>query len=78
MRYKAFISYSHSHRELARALQNSLHRFGTPWYERVGAKIFRDESGLAATQAQKALTLHQKSPQLRPEEVREAHRLVGR
>jgi len=49
MRYKAFISYSHSHRELARALQNSLHRFGTPWYERVGAKIFRDESGLAAS-----------------------------
>jgi WD40 repeat protein len=48
MRYKAFISYSHTHLWLARALQDALYRFGTPWYERSGPRIFRDESGLAA------------------------------
>jgi hypothetical protein len=47
-RYKAFISYSHTQRELARALQDALHRFGVPWYEQSGPRIFRDESGLAA------------------------------
>jgi WD40 repeat protein len=49
MRYKAFISYSHSHLWLARALQDGLYRFGTPWYERSGPRIFRDESGLTAS-----------------------------
>jgi WD40 repeat protein len=49
MRYKAFISYSHTYLGLARALQDALYRFGTPWYERSGPKIFRDESGLAAS-----------------------------
>ena len=49
MRYKAFISYSHSYLGLARALQDALYRFGTPWYERSGPQIFRDESGLAAS-----------------------------
>jgi len=48
MRYKAFISYSHTYLGLARALQDALYRFGTPWYERGGPQIFRDESGLAA------------------------------
>jgi hypothetical protein len=32
-----------------RALQDALYRFGTPWYERSGPQIFRDESGLAAS-----------------------------
>ena len=49
MRYKAFISYSHTFLELARALQDALYRFGTPWYERSGPRIFRDEFGLAAS-----------------------------
>jgi WD40 repeat protein len=49
MRYKAFISYSHRYLGLARALQDALYRFGTPWYERSGPKIFRDESGLAVS-----------------------------
>jgi WD40 repeat protein len=49
MRYKAFISYSHTYLGLARALQDALYRFGTPWYERSGPQIFRDESGLAAS-----------------------------
>ena len=48
MRYKAFISYSHTQRGLARGLQDALYRFGTPWHQRTGALIFRDESGLAA------------------------------
>jgi len=48
-RYKAFISYSHTYLGLARALQDALYRFGTPWYERSGPQIFRDESGLAAS-----------------------------
>ena len=48
MRYKAFISYSHTQRGLARALQEALYRFGTPWHQRTSALIFRDESGLAA------------------------------
>ena len=48
VRYKAFISYSHTYLGLARALQDALYRFGTPWYERSGPQIFRDESGLAA------------------------------
>ena len=48
MRYKAFISYSHTYLWLARTLQDALYRFGTPWYERSGPRIFRDESGLAA------------------------------
>jgi hypothetical protein len=49
MRYRAFISYSHTYLGLARALQDALYRFGTPWYERSGPQIFRDESGLAAS-----------------------------
>jgi WD40 repeat protein len=49
VRYKAFISYSHTYLGLARALQDALYRFGTPWYERSGPQIFRDESGLAAS-----------------------------
>jgi WD40 repeat protein len=49
VRYKAFISYSHTYLGLARGLQDALYRFGTPWYERSGPKIFRDESGLAAS-----------------------------
>jgi WD40 repeat protein len=48
VRYKAFISYSHTQRGLARGLQDALYRFGTPWHQRTGALIFRDESGLAA------------------------------
>jgi WD40 repeat protein len=48
VRYKAFVSYNQAYRGLARALQDALYRFGTPWYERSGPRIFRDESGLAA------------------------------
>jgi WD40 repeat protein len=49
MRYKAFISYSHVHRDLAAALQVALERFGSPWYEHTGLRIFRDTAGLGAT-----------------------------
>jgi hypothetical protein len=45
MRYKAFISYSHTYLGLARALQDALYRFGTPWYERSGPQIFATSPG---------------------------------
>jgi hypothetical protein len=49
MKYKAFISYSQSHREFAAALQAALELFGRPWYEQNGLTLFRDNTGLSAT-----------------------------
>jgi WD40 repeat protein len=49
MKYKAFISYSHAHGDLATALQHSLERFGSPWHKQSGLRIFRDAAGLGAT-----------------------------
>jgi hypothetical protein len=57
--YKAFISYSHAHRELlAAALERTLHRFGVPDQERAGLLFFRDTTNLSA------------SPELWPDIVR--------
>ena len=52
MRYKAFISYSHSgDSQLAPALQSALRRIGKPWYRRAPFRIFLDKSSLAANPA---------------------------
>jgi WD40 repeat protein len=50
MKYKAFISYSHTHRAaLAAALEEALHRFGIPDHEREGLRLFRDSTNLSAS-----------------------------
>jgi WD40 repeat protein len=50
MKYKAFISYSHTHRaELAAALEAALHRFGIPEHEPTGLHLFRDSTNLSAS-----------------------------
>jgi len=49
MKYKAFISYSHSCRQLASALEVALQRFGNPWHELTSIPVFRDTTNLSAT-----------------------------
>jgi hypothetical protein len=50
MKYKAFISYSHTHRQqLAAALEAALHRFSVPSNERTGLHFFRDTTNLSAS-----------------------------
>jgi WD40 repeat protein len=50
MKYKAFISYSHTHQlQLAAALEAALHRFGVPSHERAGLHFFRDTTNLSAS-----------------------------
>lgn len=52
MRYKAFISYSHSaDARLAPALQSALRRIGRPWYRRALFHIFLDQFSLSANPA---------------------------
>jgi tetratricopeptide (TPR) repeat protein len=47
--YDAFLSYSHAaDGKLAPALQRSLQRFAKPWWKLSSAKVFRDETSLAA------------------------------
>ncbi len=48
-KYKAFVSYSHSHQKLAAALQIALQRFGRPWHAQAVVPIFRDATNLSAT-----------------------------
>ncbi len=49
-KYRAFISYSHAaDGRLAPALQSALQRFGKPWCRLRALRIFRDQTGLAAT-----------------------------
>ncbi len=48
-KYKAFMSYSQSHRVFATALQVGLQRFGRPWHTQTGLRIFRDNTNLSAT-----------------------------
>jgi WD40 repeat protein len=48
-RYDAFLSYSHeADRATAVALQQSLQRFGKPWYRARALRVFRDDASLAA------------------------------
>src|SRR5438477_7691112 len=50
LKYKAFISYSHTHRlQLAAALEAALHRFGVPSDQRSGLRFFRDTTNLSAS-----------------------------
>jgi WD40 repeat protein len=50
MRYKAFLSYSHTaDRARAAAVHSALHRFAKPWYRVRAVHVFRDETNLAAT-----------------------------
>lgn len=48
--YDAFISYSHAmDKPIARALQSVIQLMGKPWHKRRAARIFRDDTSLAAT-----------------------------
>ncbi len=48
--YDAFISYSHAKdKPIARALQSVIQLMGKPWHKRRAARIFRDDTSLAAT-----------------------------
>src|SRR5262245_7748322 len=51
MRYDAFISYSHTpdSARVAADLQSGLRRFARPWYRARAARVFRDDTNLAAT-----------------------------
>ena len=50
MRYKAFLSYSHTADEkLAPALQSALHRFDCPWYRSRAIRVFRDTTNLSVS-----------------------------
>lgn len=50
MKYKAFISYSHSADDvLAPALQSALHAFAKPWSSMRALHVFRDRTSLAAS-----------------------------
>lgn len=50
--YDAFISYSHAKdKPVAQALQSVIQSLGKPWYKRRAARIFRDDTSLAATPA---------------------------
>ena len=52
MRYAAFISYSHAaDGALAPKLQQALHNFAKPWYQRRALRVFRDKTSLAANPA---------------------------
>ena len=45
--YKAFISYSHAADDrLAPSLQEGLHKFAKPWYQRRALRVFRDDTHL--------------------------------
>src|SRR5215208_5800388 len=49
--YKAFISYSHAaDGKLAPALQHGLQQFARPWNQLRAIRVFRDKTGLTATQ----------------------------
>ena len=49
-RYAAFLSYSHARgKALAPALQVGVEQFGRVWYRRRALRVFRDDTGLAAT-----------------------------
>ncbi len=49
-RYDAFISYSHDFDlDLAREVQQGLHRLARPWYGRRALHVFRDATGLGLT-----------------------------
>ncbi len=49
MLYDAFISYSHSaDGEFAPAVQRALHGFAKPWWKLRAARVFRDDTNLAA------------------------------
>jgi WD40 repeat protein len=51
-RYAAFLSYSHDgDRDLAVAVQRSLHEFARPWFRVRAVRVFRDEGSLAASSA---------------------------
>ena len=46
--YDAFVSYSHAaDGRLAPALQQTLHRFAKPWYQRRAMRVFRDQTNLS-------------------------------
>jgi WD40 repeat protein len=48
-RYDAFISYSHgADSALAPALRDGIQRLGKPWYRRRAARVFLDETSMAA------------------------------
>ena len=48
--YDAFISYSHAKdKPLAAALQSVVQKLGKPWYKRRAARVFRDDTSLAAS-----------------------------
>jgi hypothetical protein len=48
----AFISYSHAaDGRLAARLQQALHGFAKPWYQRRALRVFRDRTSLAASPA---------------------------
>lgn len=44
--YRAFLSYSHEQRKLAKALQKGLQRLGKPWYKTRAFRVFRDDASL--------------------------------
>lgn len=46
MRYKAFISYSHTDKDVAAKLEGALQGFGKAWYQPRARRIFRDDSNI--------------------------------